>query len=448
MDRQLILIMMMMALFASFGSADIYDTLLYTDFNGSDLNLTWDEPIDADCSQIGGFLHGNNSCLVVKDIGSYDVNISNYDSIEYNFSIYNSYKNFTYNYNLFNYYINTSSDITQGRIELRNFIYINGDVFLQVVCFDNLGGVEHMFSDPSEYLNYQIDEPENFSVKYNFNNYSLMISSSIETKSYNMSLCPHSIIGSGDYVSKVMFYAQSFLSGTFSVSDFDYVSITGILDTCDPDWSCDGYDECVDPATNVSCNSVTDLNSCNTTYTGDYTEFEVQTCCYANYTCIGYEACVSPAVSAACNTVYDINICNQTYTGNYSEFASTFCSYGGGGGGGGFPEPEQVIVEVPIETIIYVPTYPDWYPEKYIPDIIEDNWDNEYNQDTWEDEAGSYEEMFSDFSEVSSGIISDQPLQAISDTANVALENPVKMSPIVILMMIAIAVLVRGKKKP
>jgi len=49
---------------------------------------------------------------------------------------------------------------------------------------------------------------------------------------------------------------------------------------CDSNWSCNGYETCVEPMVNANCNSVTDLNTCGEIYSGDYSEFTPQTCSY------------------------------------------------------------------------------------------------------------------------------------------------------------------------
>jgi hypothetical protein len=49
---------------------------------------------------------------------------------------------------------------------------------------------------------------------------------------------------------------------------------------CVADYACNGYESCVEPALNVSCNSVTDNNACGYNYTGDYSEFTISQCSY------------------------------------------------------------------------------------------------------------------------------------------------------------------------
>ena len=49
---------------------------------------------------------------------------------------------------------------------------------------------------------------------------------------------------------------------------------------CTPDWSCTGYETCIEPMVNASCNSVTDLNTCGEVYGGNYSEFTPQACSY------------------------------------------------------------------------------------------------------------------------------------------------------------------------
>lgn len=72
--------------------------------------------------------------------------------------------------------------------------------------------------------------------------------------------------------------------------------------------------------------------------------------CVEDWLCDGYEACVDPALNVSCNSVYDNNACGPVYAGNYSEFAVDNCSYApapsGGGGGGGWPVDDDVVVVV------------------------------------------------------------------------------------------------------
>jgi hypothetical protein len=56
--------------------------------------------------------------------------------------------------------------------------------------------------------------------------------------------------------------------------------ITELSTPCTPNWVCDGYEACVEPALNASCNSVYDSNACGQSYTGDYSEFSVDLCVY------------------------------------------------------------------------------------------------------------------------------------------------------------------------
>jgi hypothetical protein len=128
---------------------------------------------------------------------------------------------------------------------------------------------------------------------------------------------------------------------------------------CVEDWICDGYDTAtclLNDTSTASCNSVYDNTSCGTSYTGDYTEFTNQTdvCdyCTPSWNCTGYDECIEPAAEVMCNSVNDTNGCyaitNLTadnYTGDYTEFTNQTCVYApqGGGGGGAFPEPEEEV---------------------------------------------------------------------------------------------------------
>lgn len=57
-------------------------------------------------------------------------------------------------------------------------------------------------------------------------------------------------------------------------------TFSNITNLCSTDWSCNGYETCVDPMPNVNCNSVVDLNTCGEIYSGNYSEFISQTCSY------------------------------------------------------------------------------------------------------------------------------------------------------------------------
>ena len=50
---------------------------------------------------------------------------------------------------------------------------------------------------------------------------------------------------------------------------------------CVPSWSCSGYASC-NTSDSAPCNSTTDLNSCNVSYTGNYSEFTPQACNYCS----------------------------------------------------------------------------------------------------------------------------------------------------------------------
>lgn len=72
-------------------------------------------------------------------------------------------------------------------------------------------------------------------------------------------------------------YTNLYLYSASSNIRFDNISIT--MGSCVPDWSCNGYDVCLSNSTQ-NCNSVTDLNFCGETYSGDYSEFPPQSCTY------------------------------------------------------------------------------------------------------------------------------------------------------------------------
>lgn len=48
---------------------------------------------------------------------------------------------------------------------------------------------------------------------------------------------------------------------------------------CEPDWVCSGYGSC-NISDEAPCNNVSDINSCGQAYSGDYSEFEAQSCDY------------------------------------------------------------------------------------------------------------------------------------------------------------------------
>jgi ABC-type antimicrobial peptide transport system permease subunit len=52
------------------------------------------------------------------------------------------------------------------------------------------------------------------------------------------------------------------------------------FEACIPDWSCTGFEECVEPALEASCDEVVDLNACGVPYSGDFTEFDTFECVY------------------------------------------------------------------------------------------------------------------------------------------------------------------------
>jgi hypothetical protein len=97
---------------------------------------------------------------------------------------------------------------------------------------------------------------------------------------------------------------------------------------CTPNWTCSGYGTC-NSSDLQPCNAVTDLNTCNESYIGDYSEFTPQACdfCTPDWICSDYEICIEPMTEASCNETEDNNLCGEGYTGNYSEFTLLECSY-------------------------------------------------------------------------------------------------------------------------
>jgi len=73
-------------------------------------------------------------------------------------------------------------------------------------------------------------------------------------------------------------------SPPFNASGYLVANIESIgyelVASCTPNWSCNGHETCVSPMPNANCNSVTDLNTCGETYSGNYSEFTPQTCSY------------------------------------------------------------------------------------------------------------------------------------------------------------------------
>lgn len=62
---------------------------------------------------------------------------------------------------------------------------------------------------------------------------------------------------------------------------YDFVMNVEYTSTCTPDWVCTGYQTCVSPMVNASCNAVVDNNACGEDYDEDFSEFTPQTCNYA-----------------------------------------------------------------------------------------------------------------------------------------------------------------------
>lgn len=69
-------------------------------------------------------------------------------------------------------------------------------------------------------------------------------------------------------------YANDSFEQNYNIFKVDFTQL------CTPDWSCTGYETCVSPMVNASCNAVTDLNNCGDGYGGNYSEFTSQTCSY------------------------------------------------------------------------------------------------------------------------------------------------------------------------
>lgn len=66
-----------------------------------------------------------------------------------------------------------------------------------------------------------------------------------------------------------------------SVLNRDYINATFLLDVCHPSWVCSGYEMFNCSINNTErCNAATDINSCNITYDGDYSEFALSECDY------------------------------------------------------------------------------------------------------------------------------------------------------------------------
>jgi len=69
-------------------------------------------------------------------------------------------------------------------------------------------------------------------------------------------------------------------TGTTQWYDLYPLSSPAPYNPCTPDWECNGYEVCIEPLVNASCNSVLDLNTCGEAYTGNYSEFTPEVCDY------------------------------------------------------------------------------------------------------------------------------------------------------------------------
>ncbi|MCJ7766802.1 hypothetical protein MUP79_00220 [Candidatus Bathyarchaeota archaeon] len=111
---------------------------------------------------------------------------------------------------------------------------------------------------------------------------------------------------------------------------YDYIDVQVYRyanESCTANWQCSTWDNCTNPAPNVSCVAVTDANNCGDEYSGNFSEFGVQACVYPcdpDWSCTGYtETCTSD--EQACDEVTDNNMCGEAYSGNYSEFTPLVC---------------------------------------------------------------------------------------------------------------------------
>jgi len=62
-----------------------------------------------------------------------------------------------------------------------------------------------------------------------------------------------------------------------SLSNYNERNFTFIVEGCNPDWSCIGYESCGNQSV-AECNQATDLNSCDLSFTGNYSDFSTQSC--------------------------------------------------------------------------------------------------------------------------------------------------------------------------
>lgn len=116
-------------------------------------------------------------------------------------------------------------------------------------------------------------------------------------------------------------------------------------------------------------NNFTDYNLC-TYYTS---QTPATPACTEDWSCTGYENCLAPASTADCNSVLDLNTCGTEYTGNYSEFTPNSCRYGSGVT---YPEKNLGTTGVEDNPLFSVsPTgakYPDWLQK--IIDFFKNGW--------------------------------------------------------------------------
>ncbi len=122
-------------------------------------------------------------------------------------------------------------------------------------------------------------------------------------------------------------------SGTGVVAAFKQLQFF-VNYSCSPSWSCIGYDACLLNDSQL-CNSVNDSNSCGENYSGDYTEFEPQTCdyCTPSWVCSDFDTCLDTNVSA-CLNVSDGNGCfaetslsSDEFNGSLSDYDNSSCGY-------------------------------------------------------------------------------------------------------------------------
>jgi hypothetical protein len=83
--------------------------------------------------------------------------------------------------------------------------------------------------------------------------------------------------------------------------------------TCLPNYQCSDYDSC-SPFGVQNCNATTDLNVCNITYTGDYSEFTPQSCVFS-----GFSQC-NNTLSESGNYVLTQDLKCSGYTANIDNY--------------------------------------------------------------------------------------------------------------------------------